>query len=146
MVALPVISGRMAVLATDLISCAARGDETKPAELWRLGQSLLDLAQEAVALENLSRHVEMLEAVAADIDVVALAKMGQLGAPDQNDLREEQRVLQAILDDEPVARLERRNFRALSKLSAPIGDGKVVSFPKAPRRVIVCRDDGGDAA
>lgn len=87
-----------------------------------------------------------LEAVAADLDVIAHARTGALDPPAQAALREEQRALQRSLDAAGPVRAVRLGLAALS---APIGDGRVVTFPKAPRprpARVDCQGDDGDAA
>lgn len=104
------------------------------------------MAEDALVLSLQARVGEELEAVAADLDVIAYAKTGALGPPSQTVLREEQRAIQLRLDAGPPVRT---HGMGLAALSAPIGDGRVVTFPKAPQPRPVridCQGDDGDAA
>jgi hypothetical protein len=104
------------------------------------------MAEDALVLSLQARIGEELEAVAADLDVIAYAKTGALGPPSQTALREEQRAIQERLD---AGRPLCAGRQALANLSAPIGDGRVVTFPKAPQprpQLVDCQGDDGDAA
>lgn len=118
------------------------------------------------ALQDLTVHVReletqcaMMEAVARDIDLIAHAKTGEIGAgeigrmimAEDETLKAQQRVLQAQLDEAGPDDVP-RSGAALVRLVAPIGDTNVVTFPLQPRPIPArnarfdCQGDGGDAA
>lgn len=88
--------------------------------------SLNVMAEKADALEARAADADELEAIARDLDMVASA---QASPSLQEVLKAEQRSLQTVLDVEDM----RTGGRSLARLSAPIGDSDIVTFPVIPR-------------
>ena len=140
---------RTAPLSSDLRSLyvalrrqACLGEPLKPATCKRLALALGRLARKADDIEAQAAESSALEdelfAVAQDLDRVA----GDDPQPSfQTALKAQQRSLQAQLDWED----SEHGDRGLARLSAPIGESNVVTFP-VMARLQAAFDDGGDAA
>lgn len=104
--------------------------------------SLNVMAEKADRLESRAAEADELEAIARDLDIVASA----VASPSlQEALKRDQQALQAQLDREDASASD----RGLARLSAPIGDSNVVTFPVVPRATVSrqdCQGEGGDAA
>lgn len=104
--------------------------------------SLNVMAEKADHLAARAAQAIELEAIARDLDMVASA---QASPSLQEALKRDQQALQAQLDREDAI----DGDRGLARLSAPIGDSNVVTFPVVPRPAISrvdCQGEGGDAA
>jgi hypothetical protein len=124
----PVLSVELRKLSKLLRHYADQQIELPPPNCLRVSLLLGRCAQQADALESRSGEAEELEdelyAVASDL-LAATASPSYQAA-----LREQQREIQRELDRGGPGHVSRPGLAALS---APFGDGNVVSFPKAPR-------------
>ena len=93
------------------------------------------LAERSERLEQRAVDADALEAIARDLDIAATAAASPAM---QQALKAQQAELQRQLDAPSASR------PGLARLTAPIGDSNVFSFPRAPRPTGF--DDGGHAA